>query len=151
MKTKYCKDCDRNLPLSAFCNCRSFKDGLNFYCKECAKKREQRYQKTPAYKKRCRKSNLKFKYGISLEEYDRMFESQEGKCAVCGKPETQNWRGSVVRLSVDHDHKSDKVRELLCHNCNSLLGLSNENPELLKKTISYLEKHNCRTGINQPS
>jgi hypothetical protein len=50
-------------------------------------------------------------YGISLEDYDKILTQQEGVCACCGKPD-------FIRLHVDHDHKTGKVRGLLCHICN---------------------------------
>jgi len=58
-----------------------------------------------------------------------MFEDQEGKCFVCGEEK---------KLRVDHDHKTKKVRALLCNHCNSVLGYSHENPAILQAGIEYL-------------
>lgn len=80
-----------------------------------------------------RKYDLKKKYGISLEEYKKLYESQNGVCAICGKEEK---RGRM--LSVDHDHKSKKVRGLLCDNCNLFLGRFEKRLPLLRKTFEYL-------------
>jgi hypothetical protein len=71
-------------------------------------------------------------YGISLDEYDRMLEKQNGVCAVCSKP--PNGR----RLHVDHDHKTGEIRGLLCSGCNVALGAVNDNTSVLQKLISYI-------------
>jgi hypothetical protein len=83
-------------------------------------------------------------YGITEEDYNIMLKVQRGVCLVCGKAETaKNRRGGIRKLSVDHDHKTGKVRGLLCHTCNSLLGLSKESTELFLGLIAYLENHKC--------
>jgi len=77
-------------------------------------------------------------YGITIEEYDNMFAAQNGICAICGKP--QNGK----RLFVDHNHETDKVRGLLCQNCNIALGHMGDDAQLLIKAIDYLMKDNQR-------
>lgn len=81
-----------------------------------------------------RDSTLKLKYGITIEEYEKIFDSQNGVCDICKKPDP---RGR--RLSVDHNHNTGKIRSLLCGNCNSMLGMSGDNPDLLRKGAKYLE------------
>lgn len=76
---------------------------------------------------------LKNKYGISEEEYSRLHELQNGKCAVCGKELDHN-------LCVDHDHKTGKIRGLLCDKCNLALGNVDDNLEILLKLIEYLRR-----------
>ena len=72
-------------------------------------------------------------YGIGLRDYDMMLVSQEGGCLICGEaPVGQN-------LVVDHDHKTGKVRGLLCSNCNLGLGHFLDRPDLLKAAANYLE------------
>ncbi len=63
-----------------------------------------------------RKCKLKKNFGITLEDYDRMFAEQKGLCKICGG-DTPN-----KRLAIDHDHKTGKVRGLLCLRCNTKLG-----------------------------
>jgi len=82
------------------------------------------------------RSRLKYKYGISLEEYEHMLAAQCGRCAICGKHESNLY----VRLSVDHNHKTGKVRGLLCRRCNSMLGFCDESVHLLQTAIAYLER-----------
>ena len=65
------------------------------------------------------------RYGLTEIHYDEMFKSQNGVCAICHKPEmAKNKQG---RLSVDHDHQTNKVRGLLCTRCNMNLGIYEKN------------------------
>lgn len=66
-----------------------------------------------------------------------MYEEQNGVCAVCEKPGDGRWK----KLCVDHDHKTGKVRQLLCRNCNMILGQVDDNINHLEKLTSYLKKH----------
>ena len=79
---------------------------------------------------------LKRLYGITTEIYQHMWNEQDGKCAACGKTEEENGQ----RLSVDHCHRTKIVRKLLCLNCNTILGQANDNPNVLKLLVLYLEK-----------
>lgn len=83
-----------------------------------------------------RAMNYKSKYGITLDEYDEMFDKQNGVCAICGMV----WVGGK-RLLVDHDHKTGLVRGLLCHRCNVALGLVGDDITLLSNLSAYLEKN----------
>ena len=70
-------------------------------------------------------------YGITVEEYDEMLESQGGGCYICGI-------GPVGRaLDIDHDHRTGKVRGLLCSNHNRALGLLGDDPDLLLAAHTY--------------
>ncbi len=86
-----------------------------------------------------RNYDLAKKYGITLEDYEAMLAAQDGVCAICQQPETVNGRTGEVRLlSVDHDHETEEVRGLLCHMCNSLLALAQEDAEILKAARDYV-------------
>lgn len=66
---------------------------------------------------------LKALYGITVDEYEMMLRAQGGVCAICGREESHRSRTGVVRrLTVDHDHSTGRVRGLLCHSCNVMLG-----------------------------
>lgn len=84
--------------------------------------------------------HLKRKYGISLEQFDSMAEAQGGVCAICQR---HPGKGGFC---VDHDHATGKVRQLLCRNCNSLIGMAEDNKDLLWSAIRYLAKHGKRSS-----
>lgn len=87
-------------------------------------------------------------YGMRLPDYYRMLEKQGGACRLCGKMETRNGpTGRVLPLSVDHDHKTGKVRGLLCSNCNHGLGSFMDDPEMIERAIVYLEGCGGRCGL----
>jgi hypothetical protein len=80
--------------------------------------------------------NLKFKkYGIDEKQYIELYNKQEGKCAICGAH--QNELKSA--LHIDHNHKTNKIRGLLCFKCNSLLGYANDNIIKLESAVNYLK------------
>lgn len=72
-------------------------------------------------------------YGLNAGEYQRLYEFQGGHCAICLRA-----RGVAKKLAVDHDHRSGRVRGLLCSICNSLLGHSRDDPELFRRAFNYL-------------
>jgi Recombination endonuclease VII len=78
---------------------------------------------------------LKHKYGLTPEQYAVMLEQQGHRCAVCRTDDTGSSRG---RFFVDHCHSTNAVRGLLCHNCNSALGLLKDNTATLTRAIEYL-------------
>lgn len=80
-----------------------------------------------------RKCVLKKKYGITWEDYECLFEAQQGCCAICSKE-----RGDGPMLAVDHNHETGEVRGLLCGSCNRGLGLFIDNPKLLIKAAEYV-------------
>lgn len=111
-------------------------------CKECTRKDnlERYYRKggKSAQAHRARKFNLK-QYGLTVEQYDALFEKQQGKCAICATEEPSRNK-SNYRLFVDHCHDTGKVRGLLCHHCNVGLGHFKDNWQLLTKAIEYLNE-----------
>ena len=130
--TKKCSKCDKKKPLSEFYRRSASKDGFQSCCKMCEEKFAQQYRQTnkhkqvrakhdrklrvenpELYKKKRRKSTLKINYGITLDEYNQMFESQKGVCAICDKPETANNQIELRNLSVNHKHQTNKIRRLL--------------------------------------
>ncbi len=87
-------------------------------------------------------------YSITLDDYSKMATEQDGRCAICLNYERcRSTRGKIFSLSVDHNHKTKKVRGLLCRDCNLMVGLLEQfrNIEECKKNcdrlIQYLIKH----------
>lgn len=106
-------------------------------------------------KDQLRDRDFRKKYKITYADYMKLFEKQHGVCASCQRPETKIQFGEVRMLSVDHDHETDKVRGLLCGNCNQGIGyFGNDRPDLLRAAARYLDAYYGRTGellIARPS
>lgn len=110
-------------------------------CRKCDKiTRDIRYKIPENREKinaRTRQCYLKSAYGLSLEAYKLLFVKQYGKCKICYKHQSE----LDERLSVDHDHKTGKVRGLLCRGCNRLLGyLENSTSIILCRAKEYLNE-----------
>lgn len=99
---------------------------------------EREYQKEwrTQNKERRRNIELKYKFGITLEDYNNLFAAQEGKCKICKKHQTE----LKTTLHVDHNHITGKVRGLLCKQCNFGIGYLQDNPELCRDAAKYLEE-----------
>jgi hypothetical protein len=79
------------------------------------------------------------KYGLTLEQWERCFKAQGGKCSLCTK------RFTPSRLPcVDHDHRTGHVRGLLCQHCNYELGCLHDDAEWLQRAATYLRLPNFR-------
>jgi hypothetical protein len=78
---------------------------------------------------------LKCKYGITLEQYNEIFNRQNGKCAICKRDKSCS---KYNTLNVDHNHITNKIRGLLCNNCNLGLGYFKDSKDLLNAAINYL-------------
>ena len=90
--------------------------------------------------KRARKFKLSKFYNMSIGDYNKMLKKQNGVCAICGKLE--NWKhqnGTVCQLSIDHNHKTGKVRGLLCKECNQRLGAYEKYKEVFIKYLSEFD------------
>jgi hypothetical protein len=79
-------------------------------------------------------------YGMTLGEFDALVEKQNGACEICGKIPSPDNQYAYSRLNVDHDHKTGKVRGLLCANCNRAIGMFGDNPATLNRAADYLRK-----------
>jgi len=86
-----------------------------------------------------RRAKLKRLFGITPEDYDRMFAEQRGVCGICGSASPDG-----RRLHVDHDHTSNKVRGLLCHDCNRGLGIFKDSAARLERAVRYLKRTGTR-------
>lgn len=128
---KKCSKCKQEKELSMFNKNIARKDGKQHACKECEHEYGQKYSA------RVRDGQLKRRYGISSEEYEILLNKQKSKCAIC-KTESKKFKKG---LFVDHDHKNGKIRGLLCVKCNSALGKFEDDIELLKEAIKYLDKN----------
>ena len=73
------------------------------------------------------------KYGLTKKDWEGLWYAQDGRCAICDK-----FFEKIKDAYVDHNHKTDKARSLLCNKCNLGIGFFNDNPELLKNAREYL-------------
>lgn len=85
---------------------------------------------------------LKNEFGITKEQYDQLVNLHDGKCGICNNPFT-----STRDRHLDHSHATNKVRGLLCGNCNRALGAVEKADNWLMKAMEYLQKHN-EPGFN---
>ena len=147
MELKHCRRCGTDKPRSEFHKDSGAKEGLCAYCKECNKAKSRAWTKANPERVRehsrkraeagkFREYLLKYKYGLTMEQYDALFAAQGGVCAICGRPEAG--REGHKNLAVDHCHTSNAVRGLLCHSCNRALGLLQDSAEVLEKALAYL-------------
>ena len=124
-KLKKCPKCKQTFSATSefFYRNRTTTDGFDGWCKEC--------------KKRYDKSHYQYKrYKITKGDYEKMMEDQNGKCLICGRDFNKIY--FPQNTHIDHDHKTGKVRALLCNNCNVILGNAFDNPLILINAIKYL-------------
>lgn len=133
-------------------------DGRGQYCKVCARAAVHRWRREThpdvfaehrkaeygRNRETYRRSRLKNRFGITLEQYHEMLALQGSKCAICNQIEGASREGRTMHLAVDHDHETGEVRALLCGNCNKGLGNFQDSPELLASAILYLSSHRLR-------
>ena len=113
-----------------------------YYFKNRAKKLKARkllYMNTPYDVRLAKNNQLKNTYKISIEEYEQKLKEQNYSCVICNRHRDEFKRN----LSVDHDHKTGKVRSLLCIICNSNVAIVEDKLEMIQK---YLNKH--RKDVN---
>ena len=157
METKVCTKCNVEYPATAeyFHRSKSGKYGLTARCKKCiseyyykynAQHSQKRHQQSREWNQRnqarIREQHRQRKYGLSDKQYNQMAMEQRGLCVICGLPEMRKRADRTMGLSVDHNHKTNKIRGLLCGNCNSGLGhfnVDNQSIELLCSAISYIK------------
>ena len=141
-KYKKCRKCDKRKLLNKFGRNKRKSDGYEIYCKTCVIRINRSYYKRRGQKQRKREveraGEYKRLYGISIEEYDKLHRQQNGLCVICHKPEIWHFK----KLSIDHDHKTGKIRGLLCQRCNTLLGMSEDSADRLRAAASYLDDKN---------
>jgi hypothetical protein len=80
-------------------------------------------------------------YGMSIEDYQELFDEQGGVCAICGNPETRQTEEKFNWLCIDHNHETGEIRGLLCSKCNRSLGLFGDSIDFLYDAVRYLERY----------
>lgn len=90
--------------------------------------------RTPEGQRKRADKHLKRKFAMSITDYDSMLLAQEGLCKICLEPPHRK-----RKAHVDHDHVTGKVRGILCHDCNRLLGAARDRVDILRAAVIYLE------------
>lgn len=170
--TKKCSKCKTIKSLDLFFKQRSAKDGLHSQCKAChtadvlarMKTPEGKRQLAAAAKRKMEKPGAKEerrlryadysrrkRYGLSQNDYEELLRRQNFKCAVCLKDLDLH-----RRTHVDHCHSTNKVRGILCHSCNTAIGLAGDDADRLRAMAAYLTKQSVsiraeHDAVNHPS
>lgn len=105
---------------------------------DISRKNKDRYHQGPkSTYPHIRKVWLKSRYGMTIEEYEERAKNQFNRCAICGR--TAEQVDPKKRLAIDHNHTTNEKRGLLCRHCNTGLGLFQDDPNILRMAIDYLE------------
>ena len=149
---KTCARCLESLPLGSFGNDPRMSYGKKSYCRPCyaawareryaadretARRKSREAEARRRTPERTRTRHLKAMYGLTREEYDRLLDEQQGRCAICFTDRP----GGKGNWHVDHDHDSGRVRGLLCAGCNVGIGHFRENADRLRAAAEYIETH----------
>jgi hypothetical protein len=124
---KYCPVCKTAKSRTEFNKNRSRYDGISSLCKPC---QSVSISRCPS------RYYVKHTENFRLNDYEKMLELQEGKCAICNNPP------NTERLAVDHCHITNKIRGLLCKSCNIGIGWLKDSATNARNAWLYLERHN---------
>ncbi|WP_037810975.1 endonuclease VII domain-containing protein [Streptomyces sp. MspMP-M5] len=125
---KLCRTCGAVKPHSAWHRNATAPDGLSTRCKACRAVQG-------------RQDHLKRQYGITEAERDALVKEQWGLCVICLEADAAH---------VDHDHKTGKVRGVLCFSCNAALGQFKDRPDVLRRAAEYLEGNVWKPILEAP-
>ena len=142
--SKVCTVCKKEKSLDDFYNLKASKDGKSWRCKKCDSQttmnsRKKKYEQNKEYH---RTLNRLYKYNLTKEGFQSLLDSQQGLCACCHQPLTQDFgrNHDKRKLVVDHCHKTGEVRGLLCTMCNKGIGLLGDNAKSVLAAYEYLKK-----------
>lgn len=129
-----CNTCKEEKEISEF-----YPKGIKYFtksCKKCLREKQKTYpQSSKEYFTDYYRNIERFKkYHITKKEYDKLYKDQNGRCAICRTPE----KDLKKALNIDHCHKTEKVRGLLCNSCNQGLGYFKDNISTLEDALYYL-------------
>lgn len=135
-----CTDCKEDKAASEFNKNRSTKSGYQWICRKCQKVRHLDYAaRNP---RQFRAGYYRRKYQMTEQDVHSMLQAQDNKCLICTNQlalEPGNGlRKKQYQYDIDHDHRTGKVRGILCHNCNVGLGRFKDDPNLLTRAAEYL-------------
>lgn len=142
---KTCTKCNTERGIDNFAFNKKFPDGLSYWCRTCNAETAKNWRiNNPEKRKRgAKRKQLQKHYNLTIDKFEQMLKNQHYKCAVCLKEETAKSADGVIKqLSVDHCHKTNKIRGLLCDACNRAEGFLRSDVDLIRRLADYVEKHN---------
>ena len=122
---KICLSCNQSLPESSF-HKRTYTSGnigLQPKCKKCQHNKRAKYYKPHEFMRR--------KFKLTEDQYNDLMKNNN--CQICN--------AELTKKCIDHCHSTNKVRGVLCNNCNTSLGLVGDNIQTLETMINYLQTH----------
>ncbi len=148
-----CKTCPKELSYTNSCYkkasgyCRKCSDNFSLIdklkkriCKKCKLELDiKQFITGKKSKKTCSKCWSLKKYNINYSDYLILLDKQRGVCNICKRLETRKLNNNFLSLSVDHNHKTGKIRGLLCTNCNRAIGLLHDSIKALENAIKHLK------------
>ena len=136
MNTKRCSSCKVEKPLSDFNKNKSGKLGVHNQCRMCARLWKPSPEALKVSRRKTREWNRKKLSGFTPEDFESKLKEQGYRCAICGTedPGATNWH-------ADHDHKTGMKRGVLCHKCNTGLGLLKDDVDILCAAIEYINHY----------
>ena len=138
---KKCRTCQENKPLAEFHSHASCAQGVRPDCKVCLAPYNSKRSKDYATKDpdQRRFVIIKHRFGLTKEQYLTMFEAQGFGCKICN---SKNPGAGKKYFSIDHCHKTNKIRGILCHGCNAGLGMFQDSASFLLQAVEYLKGNN---------
>jgi hypothetical protein len=130
---KTCTGCKETQPIDNFYKDKNRKDGHYVRCRKCQAEYSRVYRKR--FPDKSTHATIKYKYGITLDEYKQKLIDQGNACAIC---QTKTPGGNKESFFIDHDHETSKVRGLLCRSCNLMIGHAKDDTQLLATAVGYL-------------
>lgn len=140
MASKRCSKCKAEKEIGKFYRNKSRPDGYAHECSDCTRQRLEVWRlanpmKASSYRARDpqqkRKNDLLRMYGLNEKAYLSLLEVQGNACAIC--------QGEFSKTPhVDHCHKTNQVRGLLCQRCNTAIGLLNDDPIVIERAKEYI-------------
>ena len=134
--TKKCSTCKTEKSFTEFNKNKNGKFGLHNQCRSCTKLWKPSEEQKERYNERTRNWNRKKLSGFTVEDYNNKLKEQDYRCAICktDDPGATNWH-------ADHNHKTNEKRGILCHKCNTGLGLLKDDIDILCSAIEYLNHY----------
>ena len=117
-----CSVCRQSFPRTEFYPDKSVRDGLHSACRKCANEKVKRWRRN-------------YLYGLTPGDFDRLVAEQDNKCACCGRD-----MGDGRNRHLDHCHDTNRVRALLCRQCNIGIAMAQHDTDRLRQMIAYLER-----------